>query len=961
MEPGPPDRRQKLEQLFFNALDLEGDERAAFLQQACADDEALRQELESLLTWGTHPAQQLLGKHASLVMANGLTPEPLVGRQLGIYTITSLIGAGGMGEVYQAHDTKLGREVAIKVLPPSFVDDAGLLARFQREAQMLAALNHRNIAVIHGLEQVGETHFLVMELVQGETLAERIAREGILPLKDALNISQQIAEALEAAHEKRIIHRDLKPANIKVTPEGDVKVLDFGLAKSADYDSALSSAGGTTTESGLILGTPAYMSPEQAHGKPVDKRTDIWAFGCVLYELLTAKRPFAGETPSARIAALLEREPEWNALPPSTPIRLRDLLQRCLQKDPRDRLRDVGDARIEIERLRRDDTTAISRQLIGDIRWRVLRKRLAWVAGAVLLSVALSVAYQSMRSTGLSDQTVRSEILPPDGSAFGSLALSPDGRQLAFVAVQQGKKQLWVRAMPTAAQRPLAGTDGAAHPFWSADSLQLGFFADGKLKRIPAGGGTVQVLADAPASLGGAWNEDGVIVFAPGGNTPLYRVPSTGGPSKPLTHLDASDREVSHRWPSFLPGGTQLLYFSMSAQPGANGVGNTGTLFAGSLDGAIRKRLLVGAYGAHYTSRGYIAFERGGLLLAQRFRLRTLALEGPDLITLSDDIQIGPVLEGPPFGVSDSGDVLVYRRRGQANAAQRDLRWFARDGSQISAVGPPDRFWSARLSPDGRFVAAEIEDPETRSNNIWVIDTTNSARTRLTFSPTPDANAVWSPDSQSIVFGSRRQGQHFSLFRKPSNGSGGEQPLYQAAGDVFAEDWSRDGRFLLYTLVDPSDKPGGSIWMLPMRESAKPRLLLRSAADDRYPHFSPNGRWVAYRSNESARNQIYVIPSGDAGGKWQISSAGGDLPVWRNDGQELYFLSPDGELMAAGVREEGPTFTFTAPKVLFKLNVLGGYGERFAATDGRRFLALVNKDEAPRPLSAVIRWSAASK
>jgi len=967
----PPEHWQKLERLFYAALELEGDARAAYLRDACAEDEALRQELDSLLTWGTRP-EQIFGKHATPALASALAPHPLIGQQLGIYNVISMIGAGGMGVVYRALDTNLGREVAIKVLPPSIVEDAGRLARFQREARMLAALNHRNIATIHGLEHAGETHFLVMELVQGETLAERITRDGALPIKVVLNYSQQIAEALEAAHEKRIIHRDLKPANIKVTPDGDVRVLDFGLAKSADPDPEIEiatpaafvslSPGATITQSGLIVGTPAYMSPEQATGKPVDTRTDIWAFGCVLYKLLTAKSPFGGASAADRIAALLEQEPDWDALPQSTPLRLRELLQRCLQKDPRQRLRDIGDARIEIEQLRREDTVALARHSIGAVRSTVVRTRLGWVAGVIVAVAAIVVAYEFSRQAGPPDQTVRSEILPPDDATFGGVALSPDGRQLAFGAVQKGKKQLWVRALATAVQRPLAGTDGATHPFWSADNLHIGFFADGKLKRIPATGGSAQVLADAPMGHGGAWNEDGVIVFSPSPNTPLYVVPSSGGPSKALTSLDATDREISHRWPSFLPGGKQLLYLSLSAQPTVNGAGNTGALMAGSLDGSTRKRLLVGAYGSRYTSRGYIAFARGTALLAQRFRPQTLTLDGNDLVTLSDDIEIGPVLEGPPFTVSDSGDVLVYRRRGQPTAEQRDLRWFARDGSPLATVGSPDRYWSARMSPDGRLLAAEIEDPETRANNLWIYDTATSARTRFTFNQTPDTNGVWSPDSRSIVFGSRGSGRRFSLFRKPANGSGAEQPLLQAEGDVFAEDWSRDGQFLLYTLANPSDKSGASIWVLPMQENRKPQLLVQSTADDRYPHFSPNGRWVAYRSNESGRNQIYVIPFGNAGSKRQVSSGGGDWPVWRQDGQELYFLSPDSELMAAGVRSEGPTFTFTAPEALFKINVLGGHGERFAATaDGRRFLALVNRDEPPRPLSAVIHWSAALK
>jgi Tol biopolymer transport system component len=951
-----PERWQKIEKCFYVALNLEGDERVTYLREACAGDDSMRRELESLLTWGTQPERHW-GTRAGAALARVFEPDSLAGQQLGIYKITSMIGFGGMGEVYQAIDTRLGREVAIKVLPPSLVGDDERLARFQREARILAALNHRNIAVIHGLEQSDETHFLVMELVQGETLAQRIKRDGALRVQDALEISQQIAEALEAAHDKQIIHRDLKPANIKITPEGDVKVLDFGLAKTLNADSNLGTplpfAAAQPTEDGLILGTPAYMSPEQARGKPVDKRTDIWAFGCVLYEMLTGMRVFDGETPSDRIAALLEREPQWHVLPGATPIRLHELLQRCLQKDPRARLRDIGDARIEIEQMRRGPA-ALTGQRIVDVRRTALAKQVAWVAAIVLAIAAAALAYRSMRQAG-PEQTVRSEILPPEGATFGGLALSPDGRQLAFVASQSGKKQLWVRALATAAQRPLGGTDGAAHPFWSADNLNIGFFADGKLKRIPASGGSVQVLAEAPAGLGGAWNADGVIVFSPTSNTPLYRVLANGGPSTPLTRLDATDREVSHRWPSFLPGGKQFFYFSLSAEPGVNGVGNVGSLYAGSLDGALRKPLIVSAYAAHYMSGGYVAFVRGGALLAQRFRPQDLTLD-QDLVTLSDDIETGPVLEGPPFSVSDSGDVLVYRRRGQPSSGQRHLRWFARDGSPAATVGSPDRYWSARLSPDGRFVATEIEDPETRANNIWIYETATTGRKRFTFSQTPDSGAVWSPDSQFIVFGSRGQGRRFSLFRKPSNGFGGEQLLFQTEGDAFAEDWSRDGRFLVYTLINPSDKSGASIWVLQLQDR-KTYPLVRSPADDRYPHFSPNGRWVAYRSNESGRNQIYVVPFGQSGGKWQVSSDGGDWPVWRRDGQELYFLSPEGELMAAGVRDVGPTFSFTAPKVLFKMNILAGHGERFAAApDGRRFLALVNTDEAPRPLSVVIHW-----
>ena len=961
-----PERWRKIERLYNAALELDPDERPAYLHKVCGDDVALRQQLGVLLTWDGEPDEHL--EQRSRELFSGILRPSLIGHQLGMYTITSLIGVGGMGEVYQAHDPKLGRDVAIKVLPPMVLGSAERIARFQREARMLAALNHRNIAVIHGLEQDEDAHFLVMELIPGDTLAERLDRRGRLPLKEVLEIGQQLAEALEAAHDKQIIHRDFKPSNIKVTPDGEVKVLDFGVAKSPDVDIAVTSSlpSGTSqttaTQAGVIVGTPAYMSPEQASGKPVDKRTDIWAFGCVLYEMLTALPPFRGEAADDTLGAVVDREPDWEVLPRSTPRRLRELLERCLEKDPRQRLRDIGDARLDIERLR-DDPEAHEIAATHGRGATAVRTWLPRLAGVLVVAVATVIAYRTVRPTGASQETIRSEILPPDGATFGGVALSPDGRRLAFVAARNGRKQLWVLVFATATQQALAGTDGAAHPFWSADNLHLGFFADGKLKRIPASGGAPQVLADAPMGLGGTWNENGVIVYAPNSNTPLYRLPSTGGTPEPLTRLDRSEREVSHRWPAFLPGGQRLLYFALSAQAGVTGPGTSGTLFASSLDGTLNKRVLIDGYGAHYISGGYIVFARGGALVAERFRPETLSIDGQDLMTLADAVENSPSLEGPPFSVSDSGDVLVYRRRAQPGSEQRDLQWFERDGNPLGTIGTADHFWSARMSPNGRLIAAEIEDADTRATNIWIYTLARSSLpVRFTFSRSPDTAAVWSPDSQSIVFSSREQGPHFAMFRKPSNGSGREQLLLEAQGDVFAEDWSVDGRFLLYTNLDPSDKSGASIWVLPMLDGHTPHRLFYSAADDRYPHFSPNGRWVAYRSNETGRNQIYVIPFEHDGSKRQISSNGGDRPVWRPDGRELYYLSSDGELMAVGVQGDGSDVTFTAPEVLFKFSVLGGYGERLvAAADGRRFLALVSRDDPPHSLSAVIHWSAALK
>jgi len=517
-----------------------------------------------------------------------------------------------------------------------------------------------------------------------------------------------------------------------------------------------------------------------------------------------------------------------------------------------------------------------------------------------------------------------------------------------------------VRALATAIERVLPGTESAEYPFWSADSLQIGFFADGKLKRIPAVGGNAENLADAPNGRGGTWNEDGVIVFAPSNTTPLYIVSAAGGESKALTHLDGESRETSHRWPSFLPGGKRLLYFSESAVPGYTGSGVTGTVFVVSLDGKTKIRLLAGGYGARYLTQGYIAFARGTELVLQRFRPDTLSLDS-EVTTVSNDLDAAMSVDGPPFSVSDSGDVIVFRRRGQAGSQQRLLQWFGRNGARLETVGTPDRFWSTRLSGDGRFTATEVEDPETRSSNVWLYATAGSQRTRFTFGQmytTP----VWSPDDRSIVVAKRAPDRHFSLFRKPTDGSKQEELLVNSGANLYADDWSRDGHFLLYTLVDSAEKPGGSIWLVPMQEPHTPRRLFQSAGDDRYPHFSPNSRWIAYRSNKTGHNEIYVRSIGEGSGEWPISSNGGDLPVWRRDGQELYFLSSEGELMAASVRTDGDVFTFDPPKALFSLNVLGGYGERFAASaDGQRFLALVNREDAPRPLNAVFHWSAPSK
>src|SRR6267154_1447194 len=592
-----PERWQKIEQMYHAALEREESQRSAYLREVCVGDEQLLQEVESLLAQENR-AEEFLERPAmevaAKVLAENQSQSSLVGRQLGSFKVVSLLGVGGMGEVYQAHDTKLGRDVAIKVLPSAFVHDPDRLSRFQREARMLASLNHPNIATIFGFEQSEGVNYLVMELVPGETLAERVSA-GALKIEEALKLGAQIAEALEAAHERGVIHRDLKPANVKVTPEGRVKVLDFGLAKAFAGDSGLdpSNAPALTsmgTEEGRILGTPAYMSPEQARGKPVDKRTDIWAFGCVLYELLTGKEAFRGETLSDTIAAVLEREPDLQLLPPATPSKIRDLLRRCLQKDSQCRLRDIGDARIEIEEALAAPKDAAPTQAgvpVSAITQRKSRERLAWAIAAIAIVIAaLGLgALSYFRSVPQDAQTIRFFVSPPEtwtltrqlglfGSAPDPLAVSPDGHRIALVATSaDGRTLLWVRSLDTLNAQLLAGTEGAAHPFWSPDSRFLGFFAGGKLKKIDVSGGPPFTLCDAPNDRGGTWSQDGVIVFAPNTDSALQKVSDSGG--MPIAATVLAPGEV-HRAPVFLPDGRHFLYRAktVEAAPGLIYIGS---------------------------------------------------------------------------------------------------------------------------------------------------------------------------------------------------------------------------------------------------------------------------------------------------------------------------------------------------------------------------------------------------
>jgi len=879
-----------------------------------------------------------------------------IGDRLGPYEIRAALGAGGMGEVYRGRDTDLNRDVALKVLGERFAEDPDRLARFKREAQVLASLNHPHIGAIYGVADFPGGRALVLELVEGPTLADRIAA-GPIPLEETLPIARQIAEALAAAHEMGIVHRDLKPANVKLRPDGAVKVLDFGLAKAAEPGTVSGDAtqsptltNAAMTQLGVILGTAAYMSPEQAKGRPADKRSDVWAFGCVLFEMLTGRRAFAGEDVADTLALVLTKEPTWTLLPPETPPAILRLLRRCLERDRSRRLADIADARLEIdERDSEANAAAPVRQVAKLVRW------LPWAvaSGALLVSmIAFAALYWPHAPTGSSVAT-RFLIDPPQNTELrGSFAVSPDGRSVVLRGLSEGKVLLWVRNLQSVTLQPLAGTDEASSPFWSPDSRFIGFYAGGKLKKIEATGGPAQTLCDAPGDgWGGAWSADGVIIFAPREGEGLQRVSAAGGTPEPLTTLDSSRGELSHFHPRFLPDGRHLLYLVISSRPENAGIR------VGSLDSAETKLLVNTDASGAYAPPGYLLFLRDRTLMAQKLDVDRLVIVGEPLPVADDVGRLGPGARFALFSVSRTG-VLVYRR-GRNDASQ--LTWFDRQGKQVGTLGPVANFGVPWLSPDERRVTFTGAAPEGGNLDIWLMDLARGNPTRLTFDPSPDSNPVWSPDGSRILFTSERDGQP-NLYQSAAGGGSADELLVKSDFRKSPNDWSADGKFILYHEQNP--KTGNDLWVFPLSGERKPFPFLQTPFDERQGRFSPDGRWIAYASNETGTWQVYVRRFPGSGGKWQVSTNGGAQPQWRGDGRELFYLSPDRKLMAAKVSTSGPAFDVDTPRELFVLHVMSvdlpGPRNVFAATrDGQRFLvtSVVNA-QTVSPTTVVLNWTA---
>ena len=874
-------------------------------------------------------------------------------QRIGPYAIERELGRGGMGIVYLGLDPKLHRQVAIKVLPEAFARDPERLSRFEREARLLASLNHPNIAAIYGLEEAGTQRFLVLEYVEGQTLAERLGR-GALPLEEALDVCRQIAAALEAAHESGVIHRDLKPGNVKLTPAGDVKVLDFGLAKGAGTaESSPDMSQSPTiayaaTGAGVILGTAAYMSPEQARGKIVDRRTDIWSFGCVLYECLTRRQLFSGETVSDMIAKILEREPDWSVLPKDTPEKVRDLLRRCLDKDAKRRLRDIGEARLELEGALAARTSArIAPPVVAPAQ---AAKRSGvnplWLLVAVLLTVPGTMFVHGMLSQP-PEPGVRRFALPAlpgttlieDGAES---AISPDGRMVAFCAADStGNAQLYLRPLEALTPRLIPGTVSASHPFWSADSRWIGFFADGKLKKVSVPGNNVETLCDAKNGRGGTWNRDDEIVFSGDGAGPLVKISGSGGELEPATTLDSTRHEGAHRYPQFLPDGKHFLYTSLPGREGKLDI------CIGSVDSRKSTLLMTAATSPVYVKPGYLIYPRGTALVAQRFDPGSGKLSGrpiplPDLPAASQYTGYRPV------SVSDQGDLCYTNGRVQ----NTELTWLDRAGRRLGVVRmPAARYEFAALSRDGRFAAVSRSDNPTVSD-LWIIELDRSVSTRFTFGPGRADFPRWSPDGSRIAFQSNRNGPS-DLFIKAANGATPETTLYVssvALKNLLA--WTPYG--LCFEQLDATT--GWDLYVLPAA-GGPPQPYLKTPYNDRWGSISPDGHWMVYTSDESGEFEVYVQSYPQPGNKYRVSTAGGGFPFWRADGREIAFYGNDQQTLMSCDVTTAPTFRAGAPHTLFRMPP--GFQIGSPSSDLQRWLVpLPVAEKAPATITVVEHWAA---
>jgi len=1003
-----PERWQQVERLYQAALAREAASRSAYLDEACAGDPDLRQEVDSLLAAQVQ-GDVLFETPAIEVVARRLAdqaPRFEPGRQLGLYRLVSKLGAGGMGEVYRARDTKLGRDVALKILPALFAHDADRLARFRREAQVLASLNHPNIAAIYGLEEADGVRALVLELVEGPTLAEKLAEVSSLksqvsglpippslgearqaagvgprgiPIDEALPIARQIADALEAAHERGVIHRDLKPSNIKVRTDGIVKVLDFGLAKAFEVagivcegSTSVASMGTESptlsvaaTRDGVILGTAAYMAPEQAKGKPVDKRADIWAFGCVLYEMLTGCRAFEGEDVSDTLAFVITKDPDWRALPPTTPPAIQRLLRRSLEKDRKRRLPDIADARIEIDEALTASPSEPAPAAPLTMAQPVSRGRpVATYAAVALVASAVTATGIWLTMRPSLPQVTRLTIAPSSAAALtvgGSardLAIAPDGRHVVYVGSNGAR--LFVRAMDQLEATPLTGLSAPRHPFFSPDGQWVGFFDTGSvLKKVAITGGPTVVMASrlSEGFRGATWGPDDTIIFATADvGSGLQRVSAAGGESTVLTRPNRERGESDHLWPEFLPGGQAVLF--TIAPLGSPIRMDSAQVAVLDLRTGTQKILVRGGSHAQYVPSGHLVYGVAGTLRAIVFDLDRLEAVGAPIPVLPEVTMTGNGAAG--FAVARDGTLVYVPGDAAVRRAARTLVWVDRQGREEPINAPARQYTYPRISPDGTRVALDVRDQQ---NDIWIWHLARGTLTRFTLDPAEDQYPVWTPDGRRLLFRSARSGQS-NLFWQAADGTGAVERLTQSENPQWAYAMTRDGTRLVFREDNP--KTGRDLMALTLDKQRQAHPLVRTTFAEFNGEISPDGRWLAYQSSESGQNEIFVQPFPNVGeGRWQISTGGGAEPLWARGGQELFYLAPTGALMSIRI-ERAQTFAFGTPTKLFE----GRYflvdpvaeGRKYdVSPDGKHFLMIkpggaVEQTAPPANIIVVQNW-----
>jgi eukaryotic-like serine/threonine-protein kinase len=889
------------------------------------------------------------------------------GMKLGPYEIVAPVGAGGMGEVYRAHDTRLGRDVAIKVLPQQFSTDPDLKQRFEREARAISSLSHPHICPLYDVGSQDGIEYLVMEYLDGQTLADRLLR-GPLPMPELLKIGIEVADALDKAHRQGIVHRDLKPGNVMLTNSG-AKLMDFGLAKTGANAmgvavgssgvpltpssptspvAGLSAKVSPLTQKGMIVGTFQYMAPEVLQGEEADSRSDIFSFGCVLYEMATGKRAFEGKTQISVLAAILEKDPEpVTSAQPMTPPALDMVIQSCLAKDPERRLQTAHDVKLQLEWIAGAGSRAgIPAPLVARRR---TSQKLGWAVAIVATAAALALGVGFALRAPVPAHALRASLLAPEQHSFDplSLALSPDGSKLAFVATSAGSaSQLWVRPLDSTAAQPLAGTEEATFPFWSPDSRTVGFFAQGKLKIIDASGGAVQSLADAPEPRGGAWGADGTILFTPNTTSPLLRIPAAGG--TPSQAIGEAKREkgatasLSQRWPAFLPDGRHFVFFQFA--PDSRG-GARANIHLAAL-GSSQDTTLVGSdYGCQYAI-GNLVYVRGGNLMAQSFDEKKLKLIG-NPVPIAEQVR-GDERGAAAFTLSRDGK-LVFAG-GQPTAL--DLAWYDRSGNK-SAIIDSGTFQDAHISPDGKKVSAARVDAGGHLE-IYIYDLSRGTKSQFSFSQSRDDDPVWSPDGSTIVFDSGRSGK-IDLYTRPANGSRQEELLYHDDLDKYPSSWSIDGKYVAYETLQNGHV---SIWIMPMGGDHKPYAFLQEQYSTRYPVFSPDAKWVAYTSFETGHGQVYVVGFPKAGGKFLVGD--GVAAVWVRNGKELLYLDDHSRITSVEVTAHGDSLELGRPQILFATQPLGA-GVFDASNDGKRLLLMQAPVQNSSNLTLVVNWTAGAR